>query len=64
MQKTVHTIGQPALRAFLTARQKHTASLEHMAKLAGEALAEQEQAAEREAERTRARRPKLVSSKG
>jgi hypothetical protein len=54
----------PALRAFLAAREKHTASTERMNKLAEAAMAEQEEQAEREAARVRARRPKLVSSKG
>jgi hypothetical protein len=53
----------PALRAFLAEREKHTASTEHMNKLAEAAMLEQEQAAEREAERTRAKRPRLVSAR-
>jgi hypothetical protein len=56
--------GQPALRAFLAEREKHTASIERMNKLAEAAMAEQEQAAEHEAERVKAKRPRLVSSKG
>jgi hypothetical protein len=53
----------PALRAFLAAREKHTASAERMNKLAAAAMAEQEAEQEREAERVRARRPKLVSTR-
>jgi hypothetical protein len=64
MMKTVHTVGQPALRRFLNAREKHVASTERMNELANEAMAEQQEQAEREAECTRAKRPRLVSSKG
>jgi hypothetical protein len=54
----------PALKRFLIAREKHTASAEHMNKLAEAAMLEQQEQAEREAERTRSKRPRLVSSKG
>jgi hypothetical protein len=54
---------QPALRAFLAEREKHTASTERMNKLAEAAMLEQQEQAEREAERVRARRPKLVSTR-
>jgi hypothetical protein len=62
--KTVHCVGQPALKAFLAAREKHTASTMRMNELADAAMLEQERAVEREAERTRAKRPRLVSNRG
>jgi hypothetical protein len=62
MEKTVYA--QPALRAFLNARAKHMLSKRRMDELLAAALEEQERRAEREAERIRRRRPKLVASKG
>jgi hypothetical protein len=50
----------PALKAFLAEREKHTASTERMNKLAEAALAEQEEAAAREAACVQAKRPRLV----
>jgi hypothetical protein len=64
MQKTVITDGKPALRAFLNARQKHSATIEHMNKLADDAMAEQRAEQAREAERARSKRPRLVSNRG
>jgi hypothetical protein len=54
----------PALKRFLDARAKHKSSIEHLNKLADAAMLEQEEAAEREAERVKAKRPRLVSNGG